>query len=342
MGSRVLILSSKEDVHAARVEQHLGGLDSEAVYWKFDPFVHDCGLSFAVAAQRREFKFDIGGASIDMASFNSIWFRRPGAVKSKQFFDPWVARIIEVEAQHALQGMLYSLPCLWVNFPSRDVVACLKLFQLEVAKTVGLSIPETIVTNDPETARAFYEKLNGQVIYKLITEKSNFSLPHYEFPHGIPTLPVRDVDLEHFEQVRHAPHLFQERIQKQADIRVTVIGKKVFAFHIESQSGKGQLDWRTDYGVPMKAWDLGDDLSEKCLNLLLKLGLNYGAIDFCLDKNGCHVFLEINPAGQYLWLEDVTKFPLSREMALLLAGRSDPLVSYEYAAFGNRLAISHI
>jgi len=89
----------------------------------------------------------------------------------------------------------YALPCIWVNFPGRDAVASLKLFQLEVARNLGLAIPETIVTNEPAIAKAFYEKLNGKVIYKLITEKSNFFLPHYEFPHGIPTLPVREMDL---------------------------------------------------------------------------------------------------------------------------------------------------
>ncbi len=341
MVNKVLILSSPEDAHAAKVVQHLTEFNAESVFWKFDPFVHDCQLNFAVGVERQEFKFNNDGASIDMSSFDSIWFRRPGALKVKQFFEPWIANMIEVEATHALRGMLYSLSRLWVNFPARDAVACLKLFQLEVAKNLGFAIPETIVTNEPESAKAFYEKLNGQVIYKLISEKSNFSLPQFEFPHGIPTLPVRELDLAHFDQVRHAPHLFQERIQKKADIRVTVIGKKLFAFHIESQSGKGKLDWRIDYDVPMKTWDLGDQLSEKCMQLLINLGLNYGAIDFCLDENGEHVFLEINPAGQYLWLEEATKIPLSREMALLLVGKSDPLVSYEHAAFGNLDRISH-
>ncbi|MBS1955902.1 MAG: hypothetical protein JST89_17085 [Cyanobacteria bacterium SZAS-4] len=335
MPSRVLILSSPEDAHATKVAQHLTELNVQTVFWRYDPFVHDCQLNFAVGTDRREFKFNNGSAMIDMTSFDSIWHRRPGSLNVKQFFEPWIASMIEVEATHALRGMLYSLPRLWVNFPARDAVASLKLFQLEVAKNIGMAVPETIVTNEPESAKAFYEKMSGQVIYKLISEKSNFSLPHYEFPHGIPTLPVRDLDVSHFDQVRHAPHLFQERIQKKADIRVTVIGKKLFASHIESQAGKGKLDWRTDYGVPMKTWDLGDQLAEKCMQLLINLGLNYGAIDFCLDENEQHVFLEINSAGQYLWLEEPTKTDLSKEMALLLGGKSDPLVSYEHAAFGN-------
>ncbi len=336
MIKKVLILSSPEDAHAAKVAHHLEGMGVHSAYWKFDPFAHDCQLNFLLADDQRRFCFNNGRETIEMCDFESIWFRRPGPLKVKEFFEPWIANMVQAEALQGLRGMLFSLPCLWVNFPARDTVAALKLFQLEVAKRIGFSVPETLVTNDPEAARAFYEKWQGRIIYKLISEKSNFSLPKYEFPHGIPTLPVREMDLTHFEQVRHAPHLFQERVQKQADIRVTVIGKKLFAFHIESQSGKGKLDWRIDYEVPMKCWELSDKLSEQCIRLLVDLGLNYGAIDFCLDKEGQYIFLEINPAGQYLWLENATQAPLSQEMAWLLAGKSEPLVSYEYAAYGNR------
>ncbi|HEY9732626.1 MAG TPA: hypothetical protein V6C89_11980 [Drouetiella sp.] len=333
MSQQVLILSSPEDPHAIKVAAHLSVLDTTVSYWKFDSFVHDGQMFFDLSQSNRSFSLQDDGKTLDVAGFDSIWFRRPGTIKSKQFFEPWVQTVIESEAEQALKGILYSLPCLWVNFPMRHEASSLKLFQLEVAKNLGLEIPETIVTNDPQQALSFYEKYDGEVIYKLITEKTNFHLPRFEFPHGIPTLPVRKMDLEHFQQVRHAPHLFQQKIGKQSDIRVTVIGKKVFPFNIESQAGGGKIDWRTDYKVPMQACALPDQISQGCLNLLRRMGLNYGAIDFCLDADGRYVFLEVNSAGQYLWLEDLTEVPLSREMALLLAGKSEPLVTYEQCAF---------
>ncbi len=333
MSIKVLILSSREDVHATRVEHCLQELGVRTQYWRFDPFVHDCQLNFSISNSQNLFQFNLEDVPMDMSSFSSIWFRRPGPLKSKAFFQPWIEQMMMVEARQALMGMLYALPCLWVNYPARDTSATLKLFQLQVAKNVGMTLPETIVTNEPGIARAFYEKFGGNVIYKLVAETSNFSLPSFEFPHGIPTLPLREVDLKHLEQVRHAPHLFQERVDKQSDVRVTVIGKKVFATHIESQKGTGKLDWRNDYSVPMTEWQLPDELSEQCIAMLKALGLNYGAFDFCLDKNGRYVFLEVNPAGQYLWVEERTEQPLSKEMALLLAGQSAPLVDYCAAAF---------
>jgi len=334
MSPNVLILSTREDVHATRVEQALLDIGAASRYWNFEPFVHDCALKFAISNSDNRFAFDAEDGAIDMRSFDSIWFRRPGALKSKRFFDPWIEQMMIVEARQGLMGMLNALPCLWVNNPACDSNAALKLLQLQVAKNVGMYLPETIVTNDPETAAAFYEKHKSNVVYKLITEQSNFSLPTFEFPHGIPTLPLRDVDIKHLDQVRHAPHLFQERVQKKSDIRVTVIGTKIFATKVESQQGAGKLDWRNDYSVPMTACTLPDHLSEQCLKLLKAFGLNYGAFDFCLDNDDRYVFLEVNPAGQYLWVEQRTEQPLTKEMALLLAGKADPLVSRSATVFG--------
>lgn len=339
MANRVLILSSKDDAHAVCVQTHLNQLGVEPIFWRFENFIQGGQLNFEIADQCGQFTIKLDGKLIDLRSFDAIWFRRPGPLISRNFPEPWVAKFIEVEARQALMGMLYGLHSLWVNYPPRDTTAMLKLFQLQVAKNVGLKIPETIVTNEPDIARSFYDKFEGLVIYKLVTELSNFALPAYEFPHGIPTLPLREVDLQHIEQVKHGPHLFQQKVNKQSDIRVTVIGQKIFAANIESQKGTGKLDWRNDYSVPMNKWNLSDEISQKCLEVLRVLGLNYGAFDFCLDQDNQYLFLEVNPAGQYLWLEERTEQNLSKEMALLLSGASPPLVSYETAAFGDRATL---
>ncbi|HEY9679219.1 MAG TPA: hypothetical protein V6C76_14515 [Drouetiella sp.] len=333
MAHKVLILSSQEDVHATRVQQKLGALGVEVRFWNFDPFVSDCDLEFVISNDNNNFALQLADGPIELRCFDSIWYRRPGALKSKSFFEPWVADLMLQESRQGLMGMLNAIPSLWVNHPVRDKNCSLKLFQLQVAKNAGMFVPETIVTNSPETACDFFEKHSGNVIYKLITEKSNFSLPRYEFPHGVPTLPLREADLIHLDQVRHGPHLFQERVQKKADVRVTVIGAKPFATYIESQVGAGKLDWRNDYSVPMLTHELPDDVAHKCLKVLKLLGLNFGAFDFCFDHEGRYVFLEVNSAGQYLWVEERTQQPLTEEVALLLAGKSAPLTSYDAAAF---------
>jgi len=232
--------------------------------------------------------------------------------------------MVEQETRETFYGMLNSLDCLWVNRPMHDVNCMRKLLQLEYAHQAGLEVPKSLVTNNAKEAEDFYHQCDGQVIYKLIGETSGIHLPSSEVT-GLPTLPLRQVDLKYLDQVVHAPHLFQQMIQKTHDVRVTVVGKKLFACRIYSQAGMGKVDWRGDYSVDMQPMDLPKDLEEKCLNLMKRFNLNYGAFDFCQLPDERYVFIEVNSAGQFIWAEDRTKQPIALEVAKLLAGQSEPL-----------------
>jgi hypothetical protein len=118
----------------------------------------------------------------------------------------------------------------------------------------------------------------------------------------------------------NCPAIFQERIEAQLDIRVTAIGRDLYAAEIESQAGESPLDWRFDHTVPFRPHMLDSETSSQLYALMRRLGLVYGAIDLRLTPQGEYVFLEINPSGQYLFIELLTKMPLSDRMAEFLAG----------------------
>ena len=323
----VLILSSPQDLHAQAVIKKLDEMKVRSRLWCYNEFIQQCVLNFSLNTAGRSCTLKVSdGQELDLYAIDAVWFRRPGHFKAPAFHASWVQSMVETEARQALFGIMRTLPCLWVNHPASDGETSFKLWQLEVARQSGLIIPQTLVANDPDAVRKFYDGCNGQVIYKLVGESTNFAMPMYEFPLGIPTLPLRPADLEHLSQVRFSPHLFQERINKTCDLRVTIVGMKIFAVRIQSQAGQGKLDWRTDYSVPMEVYRLPEQVADGCLRLMRALRLNYGALDFCVDDKGRHVFLEINCAGQYLWLEDKAKVDISQEVANLLAGRSEPLV----------------
>lgn len=106
-----------------------------------------------------------------------------------------------------------------------------------------------------------------------------------------------------------APILFQEYVEKETEIRVTVIGGSVFAAEIDSQSSlEGKDDWRKAGPGSLKTnpVQLPKSLSDKCLQIVKELGLNFGTIDLIKTPNGCYVFLELNPNGQWGWLEEAT------------------------------------
>jgi len=324
---RVLILSTLEDIHAKSVNEHLINLGVEVDFFRFEELLQSCTSVFRFGAATNVCLIEGARKSIDLRAYSSIWYRRPGGIVAlQQFPEPWIGKMVEQEARHAIDGMLLSLDCLWMNHPRKDFQCLQKLWQLQVAIQEGLSIPETVVTSDPQVAKEFFVSCNEQVIYKLIGGASNFSIPAYEQPRGIPTLPLRQADFEYLDQVRFAPHFFQKRIEKRVELRVTIVGQKVFTIEIDSQAGDGKVDWRNDYSVKMTPYDLPEEIETKCKTLMKRLGLNYGALDFCLTPDDQYIFLEINCAGQYMWIEQRTELPISAEIANLLAGKTEPLV----------------
>lgn len=323
----VLILSTPQDVHAQAVAAQLLELGVEHHYLSFEELITNTKLRFELDADGVAGELRQGsGGLVDLGSVSAVWFRRPGTVRFSGLPEPWMDAMAGNEAQQAAHGILRALPdCLFVNHPGREYECSFKLWQLEVARRVGLTVPRTLVTNQPENAAEFYERCGGAVVYKLISESSNFLGPKYDWV-GVPTLPLTEDDLPHLGQVAAAPHFFQERIDKRYDIRVTAIGRKLFAVKIDSQAGQGVTDWRTDYSVAIEKTELRDEVERACVRLISALGLNYGAIDLCLDRDGRHVFFEVNSAGQYLWMEQrIEGLPLSLELARLLGGESEPL-----------------
>jgi glutathione synthase/RimK-type ligase-like ATP-grasp enzyme len=333
----VLILGRSDDWHVLSVSKQLSKLNAAFSLFKYDDLFKGTQLNFSVMPQNNSCSIQLPtGSMIDLARVDAVWFRRPGSLQYSGLPEPWINSMVENEARCALAGIFRSLNCLFVNHPGRDYDCSFKLWQLEVAKRVGLVVPKTVVTNMPEVVAKFYEECGGRVIYKLVGEASLQQMPLFGTASGIDTVftrPLEQDDFAHLSQIRMVPHLFQERIDKVYDIRVTAIGKKLFPVKIESQTGKGKLDWRLDYDVPMKLIELPADISNSCLDLLKALGLNYGAIDLCVDKNGRHTFFEINCVGQYAWMEDrIEELELSLELAKLLIGQGDPIVPR--AAYG--------
>lgn len=332
MVSHTLILAPQVDPHAQAVCGHLNSMGASVRFWGLEDLPSQAKLTYTLSKNNSECILSKSNSEsepdlmqIDFLSFDSVWLRRPGKVKVPSFPEQWVESMVEWECTRALDAIFRSIPGLWVNPPAKEKEALLKLRQLDIARHCGFSIPESIVTNDPEAVTSFYERHNGKLIYKLIDEGSYRYFPSYEIVMGMPTLPLRELDLKHLDQVRLSLHLFQRKVEKRSDIRVTVVANKLFAVEILSQEGKGKIDFRLDYSVPMKTHELPDTVAESCLSVLRELGLTYGAFDLCLDRDGQYIFLEVNPAGQWLWMEKGLDLPISHHIARLLTGLDPPL-----------------
>jgi glutathione synthase/RimK-type ligase-like ATP-grasp enzyme len=215
------------------------------------------------------------------------------------------------EAQEALSGLWYALDAFWVNDPARDLVAHRKAFQLRVAQDVGLRVPATLITNDPDAARSFVDARGYRdVVYKA------FSATETDWRE---TRIMRQDELPLLDHVRYAPVIFQEYVEALYDLRVTVVGDEVFAAAIHSQETAYTVDFRMDIeNAEIETVSLPDEVEDRVRALMTRLGLVYGAIDMRLDRDDRYVFLEVNPAGQWLFVEEKSGQPIASALAEVL------------------------
>jgi glutathione synthase/RimK-type ligase-like ATP-grasp enzyme len=206
---------------------------------------------------------------------------------------------------------LRGSPFPWVNDPDAAVRADDKLHQLAVARRLGLPIPATLVTNDPEELRRFHRE-HGRLIAKSISGS-----------HGLPaskrilTNVVTKADLARAGSLRHAPVCFQEYVPKASELRVTVIGQAAYAVRIHSQArARTRDDWRRyGPGLDYSVAKLPRAVERKCIAVAKDLHLDYGGIDLVERPDGKHVFLEINSLPAWLWLEDATGLGITAAFA---------------------------
>ncbi len=313
----IIILSSVEDVHATTVAKILTdkGAEHRIVNLSEFPMRMDIGLSFADGGPSQFALRLSDDARVDFNQVSSVWWRRPQPFGFPQTLtDPAHRAFAQQECDFAFRGMYAASDALWINDVVRDAKASHKPWQLHVARQVGLLIPKTLITNSPEDVRRFRDNATGPVIYKAFLASP---MAWRE------TRILRDEDMALVDQVRLAPVIFQSYVEAVADLRVTVIGKKIFAAATETAKAEYSTDVRMNPGIKWQPYTLPDNVAESLLKLMDIMGLEYGAVDFRVTPQGRHVFLEINPAGQFLFIQNATGMPIAEALAdKLIGGRS--------------------
>ncbi len=255
---------------------------------------------------------------IDLAAIGSIWFRRPGDFDLPQDLLPGEAEWLRVECSALINGIYATTDALWVSTPHSIRRAELKLLQLRIAQRLGFRVPTYTVTNDPQRARSFLGEHPDGVIVKGLF----LSTVQRDDRAGILyTHRVTAEDEEQLESVRYGPTFLQSLVPKARDIRVTVIGEALFAAAIESMTmADAWVDFRRAeiLDIPHRTVTLPERVAAACLAIVKELGLRFGAIDLLETPEGDYVFLEINPNGQWYWVEMLTGQPMARAMADLL------------------------
>ena len=308
----VLIVSSLPDPHARAVIGVLADRGVGVELLDLADFPGKLTLTLGFWDGKRRFQLRRPGAGgLDMESVRAVWWRRPGQFGLPAVRDQAHRRLAISEANTAFQGLFAAMDALWINPPALDSVASHKPYQLALAQNLGLDIPHTLMTSDPEEAREFWRVCDRDVVYKQF-----IALPEsWAETRRLGEAETNIAD----EAIRLAPVIFQRHVAAVADLRVTIIGDELFAAAVDLRDLDYDVDVRMNLNAKHVAHDLPDDVAEKLRALMRRLGLIYGAIDLRLAKDGRYVFLEINPAGQFLYVEQQTGQPIAAALAARLA-----------------------
>jgi hypothetical protein len=323
----VLLVTGSDDFYTVdRVAEELACRGATPVRVDTDRFPAALSLTAALGADGWRHVLDTGAGRVRGEDVVAVWARRlsPPVLDAEldPELDPELREGCVRESVAALRGFLGGLAGRrFVNPLDADRAAGDKQRQLRLARELGLEVPPTLVTNVPDEARAFHAAHGGDVVAKMLTPLSTSMDGSSPFVH---TSVVTVEDLEHLDGLRDAPMVFQARVPKARELRVAMVAGRPYVGAIDAAGGgRGQVDWRRGRAGEL-GWSPGAipaEVAERLRRLLEALGLVYGAADVIVTPEGRHVFLEVNPGGEWGMLERDLGLPIAAALAEALVGR---------------------
>jgi MvdD-like protein with pre-ATP grasp domain len=320
----VLIVTHSEDNECVEmVTRALERRGASTFRLDTDLFPGRIELRTRISGAARSIELEHDGRVLELGSLTAAWHRRLAIGKTiPETLERQVRAASVEESRRVIHGLLASLTCFVLDPWARIRLAEAKQLQLELARAVGLDVPRTLVTNDPAAVRAFWDQCAGRIVGKMM---ASFAIHEDGREKVVFTNPLAEDDLAGLDGLRLCPMTFQERLEKALELRVTVVGRRVFTAAVDSSAmERSRTDWRREGLALIDRWKphaLPADVERGLLALMDALGLNYGAADFVVTPEGRHVFLEVNPAGEFFWLERENGFPISEALADVLLGR---------------------
>lgn len=309
MKDAILILTNSQDgKHTDVVISKLKKLGQCVFRFDADKFASgELQVNFYANQGNTGFEMIYGNKALSSKDIKSVWYRRPNFL-DVQIKDPIQKKYAEDEIRIFLEGLWSILDdVFWLSNPNSLERARKKILQLRLAQEIGFTVPETIVTNNPQEARNFFARCGGKIIFKAINHES---LDYVGRNFTISTTLITESHLAKIDLVRYMPSLFQELIEKEYELRVTMVGDKIFPIKIDSQKNPLTIiDWRNPELIDKLSYapvDISNSMAERCLSMQEKLNLSFGCFDFAKDKKGNFYFFEVNPSGQWYWLESLT------------------------------------
>lgn len=306
----ILIISKPDDIHARAVRRGLERLGHDVCIWFCEHFP---------AAQHQSLTLDAGGSprlliqengdssTLEPGAIRSVWMRRGRIPAAPDLLHPDDKAFADRELSFYQRGLWAALAPdgFWVNPYYCGRRADSKILQLGEARRAGLAIPETLISNSPDQIRSFLDTHSSDgVIYK------PFAVTDWREDDGrilgTLTTVVAEDSLPDDDMLAATPNIFQRRIPKAYEVRLTIMGGHAVAVKIDSQAHpEGDVDWRNIFATefPLEEIALPAKVLHACRTIMKSLGLVFGCIDLIVTPDNDVIFLEVNEMGQWLWIE---------------------------------------
>lgn len=301
--STTLVLSNTKDATADYLCSRL--VDAGVPFDRFDT---DAPLdAVQLSLKDDDLQFSWNGRVVRPHQIRAVVFRRPVPFTAPACGDEYLQRHASAEWAEAIEGFLANIPVnRWINHPARNFMASHKVHQLVEARRCGLQVPPWIVTTNPLDAERFLESHGPEAVAKPLASG------YIERADAVDDTLIytQSINRSHtalFDRLPGCPVLFQSRIHKRTDIRLIVMDHRFAAASLtaEEAGGAQRLDIRRDNmrDVRYASMIVPSHVTDGVAKLMGGYGLRFAALDFAIDIEDRWLFLEVNPNGQWAWLD---------------------------------------
>lgn len=303
----LLIVSNKTDIATDYLIIRLHERDIPFIRLNTEDYLSSWDVCFSIGENGTDTTINKNGqGSLPTKNFTGAYIRQP---KIPNLDVPGSDKgFAKGETGETLKSLWRAIDeHVWLNAPHRLLRASNKPEQLTIANSMGFNIPDTYIGTNQKHIEKFYEKHSGKIIAKAVKHGFNFDGNKARVA---ATQKIDKATLASLKDYATIPMIFQQHIVKEYDIRVTVVGNETFATAIKSQDNEEtKIDWRLSdyYKIPLNQHkvDLPEKVKELCIDITKKFSLRYSAIDLALGKDGNYYFFELNPNGQWAWIEQL-------------------------------------
>jgi glutathione synthase/RimK-type ligase-like ATP-grasp enzyme len=321
----VLVITNDHDEHADAVIEELHRRAVPVFRFHPEEFTDAASISMEICNGCIDGEIRTDGQRVAFHDICAAWYRRSrglhAPLPSLNLLHGDLENFVRVQSSATLAGLFAGLQTLWVGQPFKLRQAEVKAVQLAEASKAGLTTPTTLISNDPEWAAVFVEALRDTdcaikpLIATRVDSEEGARLP-------LTTILPRGRALD---SVAPAPSIFQPYIEKAYELRCVVMGERIFTAKLDSQAHEStRKDWRAGEEMKHEVFDLPERVQAGLHRLMRSFEINFASIDMIVTPEGEFVFLDLNPNGQWLWLEEELGLPLVAGMADLLTRDYSP------------------